>query len=440
MASQDPWEYGAPQQPLYPSSPYPASSLLNALANSVNAYTGAQRQKQHAQALAAALAPQPNIDTAGNAPNYVTPQIFGEHVNEPGNRVMARMLGGDYNKPAELDIMTKLSQSNDPAVQMLGAQAGIQSQIAAATKASEPFNLREGEKRFVGNTLVADNPKAQAGFSLNPDQVRYDATGKPIATGPAKPEDYNKPFLSNGQPNPAYQKFAIDERTAGRNLNNINLPPQQTEFEKGVGKVQSDRYKGIVDSADAARNKIQMLQTLGPALADAPFAGPAAETLTNAAMFAKQLGLDAADTTSAELARSLSNQMALMQRNPAGGAGLPGAMSDADRDYLKQTVPSMSNSRGGSQRMVEIATKIEQRKLDVATLAQAYIEQHHSLDSGFDKELKTWAEAHPLFTSAPGAAGAASPPQGGNIGGAPTATGPNGQKLVLQNGQWVPVK
>ncbi len=191
-------------------------------------------------------------------------------------------------------------------------------------------------------------------------------------------------------------------RAAGRPVTNVNtnMPPQQKKFDEKVGEIQGERYGQIVKNADNARAKVQMLQTLGPALADAPFAGPGAETLTNATMLAKQLGISSADTSGAELARSLSNQMTMMNRNPSGGAGMPGAMSDADRDFLKSTVPGLANTRGGAQKMVELQMKVEQRNVEIADLAQQYIEQNGKLDSGFDKAVKAYADAHPLFAPA----------------------------------------
>lgn len=324
----------------------------------------------------------------------------------------------DLNKPPQ----TPSVQSLVPLI--MRAPEGVdQNTLLSAAKAVQPAvqpieKLGPGDILTQGGKTLASNPKppeptdayepVQNPFGPNFPGLwqRNKRTGElKLTAGPEKgtPADQDARNLGLQPGTPEYNAYVRDRTLPKPATTTINMPPQQRAFDELVGKVQGERYKNYVDAADAARSKLGMLGVLGPALTDAPFAGPAADLLTSGAMLMKQFGIEATDTSSAELARSLSNQMALMLRNPAGGAGMPGSMSNQDRQYLAQSVPGLKNSRGGAQKMVEIASKLEQRKIETADLAQQYVEQNGKLDSGFDKVLKQWAEAHPMFGVGPSA-------------------------------------
>ena len=51
-------------------------------------------------------------------------------------------------------------------------------------------------------------------------------------------------------------------------------------------------------------------------------------------------------------------EFALELRNPSGGAGMPGAMSDADRNFLASIPPSLANTKEGR---ALIANSIERK-------------------------------------------------------------------------------
>jgi hypothetical protein len=129
---------------------------------------------------------------------------------------------------------------------------------------------------------------------------------------------------------------------------------------------------------------------------------------------AKSLGIDlnaigvADDVAPAQAARALSNQMALELRNPAGGAGMPGALSDKDREFLLQSIPGLENDPSAIGKMIEYRVKLEQRSQKVARMARDYRKKNGRFDDGFFDELQEWSEKNPLFpqaavTSAPSA-------------------------------------
>lgn len=125
MATQDPWEYGSPQQ--FHSSPYPVPSIANALANIVNTWSGKRQKDKYTQALASALAPQP-VDNVG-----ITPQITG-----PG-QFQQREMSGAYNQPTERDIFSKLLDTGNPDVTAQFGPLALQSQIQSQAQANAPI-------------------------------------------------------------------------------------------------------------------------------------------------------------------------------------------------------------------------------------------------------------------------------------------------------------
>ena len=59
----------------------------------------------------------------------------------------------------------------------------------------------------------------------------------------------------------------------------------------------------------------------------------------------------------AEVFTALSNQLALLIRNPESGMGLPGATSNADLIFLKESVPGLQKSPEGNLMLIEVYRK-----------------------------------------------------------------------------------
>ena len=98
-----------------------------------------------------------------------------------------------------------------------------------------------------------------------------------------------------------------------------------------------------------------------------------------------------------EAAAKIANEMALSLRDTSTGAGMPGAMSDADRLYLQSMIPSYQNSAQGRKQMITDAVAIEQRNQQVAKLARQYVKENGQLDNGFYDKLSEFSAANPLF-------------------------------------------
>ena len=118
----------------------------------------------------------------------------------------------------------------------------------------------------------------------------------------------------------------------------------------------------------------------------------------NMRRFGMLLGIGNADQLAGgELLTSVQNRMALIMRNPDSGMGMPGAVSDRDLTFLKDAQIGMNRTPEGNRQMLQAFRLLEQRKLEIAQLADAYVEQHGQLDVGFNKIVKRYAAENPLF-------------------------------------------
>ncbi len=102
-----------------------------------------------------------------------------------------------------------------------------------------------------------------------------------------------------------------------------------------------------------------------------------------------------------QAAEALTAQMALELRNPAGGAGMPGALSDNDLKFLRSMTPGMAQTTEGRALIIESKRKTLQRDQEVAQLARDYRSKNNGrIDDGFLATLQTYADSHPLFPQA----------------------------------------
>lgn len=184
---------------------------------------------------------------------------------------------------------------------------------------------------------------------------------------------------------------------------NVTVNSQQEgSFSKELGKQMAQRYDEIESGAIQANNMTNRLDRLGTLL-DQVNTGRFAGGVLALKQAARGVGIDLEslgvtdDVGPAEAAKALSNELALQLRSPAGGAGMPGAMSDKDREFLVSMVPGLMNSPEGRRAMIETSKKLNQRSVDVAKMARAYMAENGQLDQGFFTALQMWSEENPLF-------------------------------------------
>ena len=241
-----------------------------------------------------------------------------------------------------------------------------QSVLAQMLKGEEPYSLAEGAKRMKGGRVIADNPKPQAGFSLTPGGARFDAAGKQIANLPEK-VDYNKPFLADGSPNPAYQDYALKKSKAGATSVSIDNKAQGKYAEVVGGKSAENDVTQFEVAQAAKENAMKLDETLNLLKTSDAITGMGADVIKNVerikVLFAnnKKAGKKVSDT---EYLNALlgSDVFPMIKELGIGARGLD---TPAEREFLREVMSGTINMNKDTLiRMTQIRRNIAQRSLD----------------------------------------------------------------------------
>lgn len=294
---------------------------------------------------------------------------------------------GDFGVQKLADLRTPLNISYGP------DQNALQAHLMSP---DSPFADKMLERQLF--------PKEAEPFTLGEGQVRYDGRGQVVAQGPEKQIDPNKPFLVvDGKivPNPDYQRFELERasRSAARNSTTV-VNKQESAEAKTVGEFFGNAYADVQKAGMNASAKLNRYERLG-SLLEGVNTGKLTPLGVELAKTAHSLGIKIDPTLSnKEAAQALSSEIALELRNPSGGAGMPGAMSDKDREFLVSMVPGLATTPGGRKLMLETAKKLAKRDQEVAQFAREYRARNGSIDEGFYNELAAWSAQNPLFPEA----------------------------------------
>jgi hypothetical protein len=94
------------------------------------------------------------------------------------------------------------------------------------------------------------------------------------------------------------------------------------------------------------------------------------------------LGLgDLKGTSNIDVARAVANQLTLQARSLNGG--MPGSLSDSDRNFLARMSTSLDNNPDANQRILDIYDRAHRRAVEADDLRQQYVQDHGQLDEGF---------------------------------------------------------
>lgn len=182
------------------------------------------------------------------------------------------------------------------------------------------------------------------------------------------------------------------------------IPSQADQaFEKSVAEASADTYNTLQKSGMNADKQIANYQRIGSLLD-----GISGSSLSNVGMTGAKLlnsiGLEVdPNLPNKEAAAAIGNQLALQLRDPANGGGMPGAMSDADRNFLMQSVPGLNQTDAGRKQLIDYQVRVLERNKDVAQAARKWRQKYGRLDSldpkgnDFDTALAEWSAANPLF-------------------------------------------
>ena len=193
-----------------------------------------------------------------------------------------------------------------------------------------------------------------------------------------------------------FQDFEIEKKRAG--ATNVSVDTGDKESAKQMARHFAENYQTIYKAGISARDTLGNLDLAQSALESGIRTGFGAEIEQSLRKIGASLGIGDVDkVASGELLSAVQNRMALQMRNPDSGMGMPGAMSDADREFLKASQLGLDKSPDGNKAMLTAARALENRKLEVAKMADEYLEKNGALDAGFNRLVRDYAEKNPLF-------------------------------------------
>jgi hypothetical protein len=125
------------------------------------------------------------------------------------------------------------------------------------------------------------------------------------------------------------------------------------------------------------------------------FAGGAVGALKNVA---KTFGFDTesmgVDETQAF--KALANQFSLSIRNPKAGEGLPGALSDKDLSFLRESAPNLDATPEANRKIIGFMRKIEEKNKLMKTEEAKYIKEHRSIE-GLAEHMEEFRNSVDVF-------------------------------------------
>lgn len=189
----------------------------------------------------------------------------------------------------------------------------------------------------------------------------------------------------------------------------------QTAYDRTVDEDYAKTDIGLQKDAAASTQRTALLGHLGDLLRSGrATTGGASQWILAGKQLAAQLGVPIDNVAETEVFRAIANRLTL---DSAGGS-LGAQISNSDRQFLVDAGPSLGNTPAGNLQVIDMLTRLEQRKRDVAQWAAEYKASRPGgrLDAGWSAFAQQKAEANPLFArpSAPATAGAppAQPAQG----------------------------
>ena len=264
-------------------------------------------------------------------------------------------------------------------------------------------------------TMLPQAPKLETIFTPQGQEQKAWVRGPgfdPQPVGGAKQAPMPWEYEPDGQggfrmkPGVLSAKTQVAQAGAGRN---DVVFKQEGEESKTVGKFFGDQYAEIQKAGIDAYGRINRLNRMEQLLSGLE-TGKFTPAMTEVQSALDSLGIKISpNLDSAQAARALSNELALQKRNPSGGAGMPGALSDADRNYLSETVPGLGKTPGGNRLLIETDRRLAKRDQQVAQMAREYRKQNGHLDEGFYQQLQQFSEANPLFKGMDGPSAPALP-------------------------------
>jgi hypothetical protein len=165
----------------------------------------------------------------------------------------------------------------------------------------------------------------------------------------------------------------------------------ETQGKEGFG----GRFNAMLSAGDDADSKLSRLDMMEAEANDKNFNPGGGEGTLRAKQWAQFFGFKQEGIEKMEDFSSQANALALDMMGGKLGAGF----SNADRDFIKSMMPSLTNTKGGIKTMIQVQRALAQRAQQMREMALDYVDDpsHPRIDAGFIRQMKQWSEANPVF-------------------------------------------
>lgn len=178
-------------------------------------------------------------------------------------------------------------------------------------------------------------------------------------------------------------------------LVNLDMSTKQAftkELAQAQGKAYEESQKAATDAGDII-SSLDQLESILPEVRTgmlAPVSKVAGAAIEAVGGRATNYGLP--DPAKAEQFEAVSNKLALLARQ-----GMPGAMSDADRQFLVKSVANLGKRPEANQEIIANFRKAAQRVQEKAIAQDQWIQKNGTL-TGFNENWAKYTKENPLFT------------------------------------------
>lgn len=259
-----------------------------------------------------------------------------------------------------------------------GVYKTVEEKEAAIKETTERIRDELSEKYALGSEKPGIQPTTGAGAATVPGPSGAPTSG--AATPINTPQEGSKGADSGAVP-------------AAKSPGTMIQTPQEVKESEQVGTGLGKQYMTLQEDATNARGKLHQIDRLEQLYAGVN-SGKLTPLGTELAAWASAFGIKGIDKNlpNKQAAESIASQFALELRNPSGGAGMPGSLSDSDRQFLRSMVPNLSLEPESIKLMLETYRKLSERSIEVAKLARQY--RRENPRKSFDEDFYDYLEDH----------------------------------------------
>lgn len=203
-------------------------------------------------------------------------------------------------------------------------------------------------------------------------------TLRPVFTAPRAPEApseldrlMSQAGLQPGSPEAQAAARAVLDRRGMAPQTNVNV---DNRAETALMRADTDTLKAVNEGVNQALSLRNVFDRAGQALRTAP-EGQGAQLAPFLGQAARTLGMDIPGTTEAEVLRSITNQLASLQRIPGSGA-----TTDTDMRLFLQSVPRLGNTRDGNMALLDMGRRLAERRIEEARIWRQHVGQPDLID------------------------------------------------------------